>query len=268
MPIRDELMNGDLRALYIAWLAEQLMRQGYDPDDLEEDERDEDRMVPAIPPGLGKLTEAQQALADLLDVTPTLLTAAARHSRKATPSAAEADDFATWIERLPQERRNDYLLRLANNEPGLSRQLVQELRALGPAKTQAAPSQNESIPYATLLRESKVILDQQEREEQARQAQRAREQKEQDERARQLRMQEVHDHQETYWRQIDQNVATAAGARYDEAVRLLTELRDAATQFKETQQFQTRFNTWVRAYTNRPALITRLKARKFPLPTK
>src|SRR5216683_154643 len=36
--IRDELMDGDLRALYIAWLAGQYMMQGYDEDEEEDEE--------------------------------------------------------------------------------------------------------------------------------------------------------------------------------------------------------------------------------------
>src|SRR5213080_1225164 len=75
--IRDELMEGDLRALYIVWLAGEHMRGGYDEDE------DEEISVPAVPPALGTLTAAQQALAELLRVPQELLVAAARHSSAA-----------------------------------------------------------------------------------------------------------------------------------------------------------------------------------------
>ncbi len=123
--IRDELMEGDLRALYIVWLVGMCMLGSYD-----EEEDDEVISVPPVPPAFGTLTAAQQALAELLQVPQELLAAAAQHSDAAT--ASTNDDPAAWIELLPQDRRSDYLLRLARNEPGLSRLLVKELRTLGP----------------------------------------------------------------------------------------------------------------------------------------
>jgi len=130
--IRDELLEGDRRALYIIWLTSRLM---LGTDDEEEDM--EMLAVPPVPPAFGTLTMAQQALAELLQVPQTLLLAAARHSSAAKP--APEDDVVAWVERLPQERRSDYLLRLAHNEPGLSRLLVKELRALNQGKASAAP---------------------------------------------------------------------------------------------------------------------------------
>lgn len=57
MPLRHELMEGDLRALYIVWLAGQVMIEGYDEGDEDED------AVPPVPPLLGCLTSAQRTLA-------------------------------------------------------------------------------------------------------------------------------------------------------------------------------------------------------------
>src|SRR5690348_12889121 len=75
--IRDELMEGDLRSLYIVWLASQRFIANYDEVDDEdyEDEEDEDSDyedddetigVFPVPPNFGKLTESQRALAELL----------------------------------------------------------------------------------------------------------------------------------------------------------------------------------------------------------
>src|SRR6266853_1710203 len=82
--MRDELMEGDPRALYIVWLAAQRMRKGADDVEDEDDEEEYEIDVPRVPPGLGTLTSAQQALADLLQVPRELLIAVARHSRAPT----------------------------------------------------------------------------------------------------------------------------------------------------------------------------------------
>ena len=261
MPIRDELMAGDLRSLYIAWLAIQHAMGSYDEDeddededeDYEEEDDDETSSAPAVPPAFGKLTAAQKALAELLQLPEELLLAAARHSRANTSSAD--DDFAAWVELLPQNRRSDYLVRLADNEPGLSRLLVKELRELGLGKTTATPSTGEHVTYATLLTESSAI-----------EAQLERERREREQLARQRHLQEVHGQQADYWRQVDEAVTRGTSTGYNEGLRLLIELRDAAEQFKETQEFQARFRAWVRPHLRRPAFVKRLQDRKFSLP--
>jgi hypothetical protein len=245
--IRDELMEGDLRALYIVWLASQYMLGDYD------EEEDEEISVPPVPPALGTLTAAQQALAELLRVPQELLVATARHSNAAVSSTG--DDIAAWVKLLPPERRDGYLVRLAHNEPGLSRRLVKELRELGQDKTTAAPPAGEHVTYARLLAESKAIKAQLEREK-----------REQEQAARQRHLQDIHDHQDEYWHQVDQAVMRSSGTGYDEAVRLLIELREVADQFKETQEFQERFRAWVWPHLRRPAFVKRLRDRKFTLP--
>lgn len=251
IPIRDELMEGDLRALYITWLASQCMMFGYEDD---QEEEDYEIMVPPIPPGMGNLTEAQQALAELLQVSEELLVAASRHSFGTMPSTPK-DDFAAWVERLPEDRKNEYLVRLANNEPGLSHLFVRELRELNRDKGKARPSTGERVTYATLNNESKILKVQLEREKRER---------EREEHVRHL--QYIHDHQETYWRQANEAAERGSGAGYEEAVGILIELREATDQFNESREFQRRFLNWVRPHLRRPAFIKRLQLHKFPLP--
>jgi len=251
--LRDELMEGDLRALYIVWLAGQLMIEGYNEEENENEEEDWEISVPPVPPGFGTLTAAQYSLAELLRVPQELLVAAARHSKTAAPTTG--DDFAAWVRLLPPDRQNDYLVRLAHNEPGLSRLLVRELRELGQDRTRATPPTGEHVTYATLLAESKTIKAQLEREK-----------REQEQAARLRHLQEIHDHQDAYWQQVEQAVMRGTGTGYDEALRLLIELREAANQFKETQKFQDHFRAWVPPHLSRPAFVKRLQAHKFTLP--
>ena len=249
--IRDELMEGDLRSLYIVWLAGQIMIEGYDED--EDEEEDWEISVPPVPPAFGTLTAAQQALAELLQVPQELLVAAARHSSAAVTSTG--DDVAAWVKLLPPARQHEYLVRLARNEPGLSRLLVKELRELSQDKTRTTPPTGEHVTYATLLAESKAIKAQLEREK-----------REPEQLVRQRHLQDIHDHQDDYWQQVELAVTRSTGAGYDEAVRVLIELREVADHFKETQEFQERFRAWVRPHLRRPAFVKRLQARKFTLP--
>ena len=250
MPIREELMQGDLRALYIVWLAAQTMMGSYD----EEEEYEID--VPPVPPGMGDLTAAQVELSVLFQEPEELLMAACEHSAPAKPTAQETnEDIAALIELLPPERSSEYLLRLALNEPGLSRLFVRDLHDLRRDRTGETAPAGERVTYATLLAESKEVRKRLDREE--------RERKEEE---RRRHLQDVDEHKDRYWREADEAAARGSGSGYDEAVRLIIELRDAANYFKESQAFQSRFRTWVQSHLRRPALIKRLQAQNFTVP--
>jgi hypothetical protein len=277
--LREELMDGDARALFITWLASACLRgipAEDDQDDVFEDEfadedEDEDEFeVPPIPPGLGTLTSAQQALAELLQVPQELLVAAGRHSAAATASAHNEEDVAAWVALLPPDRRTGYLVRLARKEPGLSRLLVKELRELaqgshtleslgsqdqGQDRHGTTPSAGTRVPLAALLAESRAIRDQWEHE-----------QRERERLARERQLQEIHDHQDEYWHRAELAVRRGSGSGYDEAALVLGELREVATRFQETPAFEARFRAWVRPHLRRPAFVKRLQERRFPLP--
>jgi hypothetical protein len=240
MPIREELMGADLRALYITWLAAQHLLLGD-----EEAEEDEPVRVPPVPPAFG-------TLAELLQVPRELLAAAARHSTAARP--APDDDVSARVELLSPERRTEYLVRLAHQEPGLSRLLVKGLRALGQGQTSAVPA-GERVTYATLLAESQAIG-----------AEWVREQREQKLLAHLRHLQELHEHQAEYWQEVEVAVTRGSGSGYDEATRWLCELRDVAEHFREREAFQARFRAWVRPHLRRPAYVKRLQDRRFSLP--
>lgn len=106
--IREELLDGDLRSLYVVWLASQNLQGG--PDD---GETDDASLSPSVPPGLGALTSAQQALADLLQIPRELLAAAAQHSGEAesAESLTRADEVGEWVTLLPPHRQVEYLAR-------------------------------------------------------------------------------------------------------------------------------------------------------------
>lgn len=84
-PLRDELLCGDLRPLYLGWLASA-------------DEFDDDVLAPEPPAGLSDLTPAQRALSEFIEVDPDLLAAAAAVSpRAASDDSAQAADLDAWL---------------------------------------------------------------------------------------------------------------------------------------------------------------------------
>jgi len=120
--VRAELAAGDLRPVYLAWLA------AYGTWERDEDAfgyQEEDELEPPVPAGLGVLTAPQRALADFLRLDADLLTIAAQ----ASPPLAEAKDnhgkLARWIKDLPLSEKDTLLHRVAQ---GHGAQVQMELR--------------------------------------------------------------------------------------------------------------------------------------------
>ncbi len=89
-PLRAEILRGDLRVAYLAWL---LAVQSYDVGDEDQE--------PPVPPGLTDLTGAQQAMVDFLRIDTDLLSAAGEQSA-AVPDERAALSLASSLTRAPK----------------------------------------------------------------------------------------------------------------------------------------------------------------------
>lgn len=89
-PLRDELLRGDMRPLYLGWLA-----------GVSAGEVDGDAIEPPPPPGLSRLTAAQQSLAEFLEIGRDLITAAGLPDQQAPDLDTRNDaKLDTWIAEL------------------------------------------------------------------------------------------------------------------------------------------------------------------------
>jgi hypothetical protein len=130
--VRAELMAGDHRALYLAWLSALTVWELQDDDE----EAYQAELEPPVPAGLGRLTAPQRALADFLRVDDHLLAAAA----EADPDAADArpceavprpgaPDLARWVAELPASEKDALLLNAARgNSLHLGAELMRRYR--------------------------------------------------------------------------------------------------------------------------------------------
>lgn len=103
LPLRKELMAGDLTALSIGWLC--AAYQG----DLEGDDRE-----PAPPVGLKKPTRAQKRLVDFLAIDDALIAAAAKGVAAVAGSAVPSrKDFGAWLATLTAKEKDALLVKAA-----------------------------------------------------------------------------------------------------------------------------------------------------------
>jgi hypothetical protein len=232
--LRDDLLEGDYRALYLAWLRAAEL-QGADDAELE----------PPVPPGLGELSAPLASFVELFELNEHLLHAAA----EASPQRQQAPDIPPEeaIARLSPAERDAFLVRLARGETHLSLALNRRLQELAGAPRPAVAAE----PRRT-WGELRTTADRRRREAQRRAAAAA-------EAKRIAELQAFAAHETEAWRDVLALIEEKKAASYDKALALLVKLRDLAVYQDRLPDFQTQVAGLQERYANRPALRERLQ---------
>lgn len=223
-PLREEVLSGDLRPLYLGWLAAADVC-GFGDDEVE----------PPVPPGLGSLSAAQRSLADFIRLDDALLTVAARTS---PPIAAGADGVAEWIASLPEAEKNDLLTRLCEGQgshTGVS--LRRRFQALSAASAKQ-PAGQARRSVGELLSTARALVEAREQEEARCRAEERLREEAKAAKARSDYLAKLAQRQPAVWKQIEALVATKQPKKYDEAVGLLRDLKDIAAQSGSREAFR------------------------------
>jgi hypothetical protein len=221
LPLRDELLSGDLRSLYLGWLAQAALGQ------LSADDEE-----PPVPPGLSSLSSALTALVDFLLISPELLEVAARASAAAEPVPREA--LETWVQALPGPEKDALLLRLID-KAGV---------APGRVTEKAAPPRR---MVGALLRDAVALQRDKERREKERQAA-----------ARERALEELAARGSAAWEQVDQLFSTRRPTDHAAGVKLLVDLREVARREGTEAEFSRRLSQLRERNARRAGLISRM----------
>ncbi len=104
VPVRAELMAGDLRLLYLAWLLA-----------VQNSQVDEDAVEPPVPPGLGQLSAALSAVTEFLRIDSDLIAVAAERSAQSSIDDTLIE-LPGWLAQLPAESKDALLLRVTRGD--------------------------------------------------------------------------------------------------------------------------------------------------------
>ena len=262
--LRAELMRGDFRALYLGWLAS-LRSHGPDHGDgWDEEDADDDRPEPPVPPGLAQLSAPLRALVEFLRVDDELIEAAAAGSAGEPPSEPSRTELARWVKGLPAADKDAYLLRFLAEEGDLllRAELSKRFReATVPKGTRPTPGVERRTATQLLAAHDALVEEKRRKSAERTARERARREREQAE-ARAKYLDELAHREPATWREIDELIATKRPKDYDRAVTLLLDLRDLAGRSGRTAEAEARILELRQRHSNKPSLLKRFDDKK------
>ena len=247
IPLRADIASGDLRALYLAWLA---CAQSGALDDADEE--------PPCPPGLGRLSAPLEAFVEFMRIDRDLLDVAGADSPDVV-GIAPTVEVECWIASLPEAEKISLLVRLIeSDEPHLRAEIVRRFR-----ESRTATSSRAAVKLRTvgeLLRGAEQRAEERRRREaehaareQARREQKAAE-------AREQYLAALAQREAEAWREVDTLLATKQPGKYDAAVKLLKDLRDVAIRAGRQGEVEARLARLREQHARKPSFVGRLQA--------
>lgn len=245
VPLRDELLRGDLRPLYLGWLA--AAAGG---------ELGDGALEPEVPPGLSKLSPPQQALVEFLEIDPEMLAAAAAGSARVSKvDSAQAARMDAWLNEWSRDEMAVVLKLMAE---GQGREAERQVRSRHAAWLKAQrPSSTSSALRRSVgeLRElgkstSGVRLEREAKERAKQDAER----RQQHEAYLRLLMADV----DKRWAAIDAHVQRGSASGYEQAVRGLKELAEGYAITSTPKEFDRALRRMLVRHATRGALMRRL----------
>lgn len=229
--LREQIIQGDYRALYLTWLKSVIDEE--EPDQIEE---------PPAPDGLNKLDSGLRALIEFFGIDDHLVTVAAGSSPQ-TESTPE-QDLTKAIAKLTRAEMESHLADIVRGESGA-------LSALKKRLAQNFPSAQESKPTRTLAE----LLQTREKIKKQQQAKAWKE----TERTRIQKLEALSQHQEEAWAQIESLCLEKRARTYDQAAQLLSDLHELGEYKNQGQQFQKHLALILEQYGKSAAFKERLR---------
>jgi hypothetical protein len=251
LPIRDELVRGDYRSLYIGWLS---AIAGGSPEEEEEEDNgsgEANRREPPVPPGLGSLTGAQTALAQFLGVGIDLIAAAAEASPKLPKKGPSDQEVDAWIARLPEQEIRSIVARIVQGE-GLRVQTELQSQYYCSQQVSAQVSQSGGGKGRRTAAELLAAA-----EETARA--RKRRESEEKQKKRRAHLAGLVPRFPELWATVSTLAQERKASSYDRVCSLLVDMRDASVQADLRPDFDAEFTQFLGRYSRSAALIRRLK---------
>ena len=244
-PLRDELLRGDMRSLYLGWLA-----------GVSAGEVDDGTTEPPPPPGLSRLSAAQHSLAEFLEVDQDLLSAAGLSDQQAVKPDNKSDaKLDAWIAELPAAEKAAMLKLLLTGQAQQSEQRL-KLRYLAWQREQRPMGEAEP-PRRTVAELQKLAASAAETRKTREAAQRKRAEAERQAK-RETYLRTLAADFDQCWRNADKRAERGIASAYDEVKCTLVDLCDAYALCASRADFDRKLVQFMARYGKSGALVRRL----------
>jgi hypothetical protein len=235
LPIRGDLLSGDIRPFYLRWLQR-----------VQAEEIEEHLVEPPVPAGLSPLSGALQALADLLQLDSELLEVAAEG---AAPTE-DADEVHRWLGRLPEKEKDGWLARVIRDS-GASADLLREYRKAAKQPDAGRRTVKELLATANGRREQ--------RQKQWLEKRRCDQERIESDRAvkRESHLKKLAEGEAQAWIRVDELIGHKP-AKYGEAVDLLKDLGEVCKRGGRDAEFRRRVQELREVHARKGNFIRRL----------
>ncbi|NQV23033.1 MAG: hypothetical protein HQ518_01590 [Rhodopirellula sp.] len=214
--VRERLVNGDLRALYLLWLCA-----------ADDDDNDPAEMIePPVPHGISDMVVHAGELLSFFGLDPLLLVAAGQEINAAPTNVSTDQRFARWVKALSHQRANDLLLQLLiGDAASVKASLLAEIR--DSQTPDDWPTTDRQRSLAELIEQAEALRSD-DNAKQARKAQaKAKREDAKAERQRADRMKAMVKDPNKWLRDAEQLVDARGTHNYKAAAEILYDLREA-----------------------------------------
>lgn len=261
IPLRASILEGDLRALYIGWLATATanLADGDGETEYAEDDGDDDSdgwaddvrdalgcVEPPTPAGLGELDAALTSLAEFLSLDLGIVAAAAERSAPLTARTVSEPDVEAWVRALPPDEKDRLLVRVLNGDRTVQHEVARRLRE---SASDGPPEQWDLAPRTVreLVARGKIRVA----EREAAMAERLR-------REREAYLETLAAREGAAWTEVEEDIKLRQGPAYDRAASLLTDLADLAAYRGQEQAFKQQLSLLRQRHATKQTFLRRL----------
>lgn len=214
--LREMLIVGDLRALYVLWLCS-ASALAYE---------DEPVAQPPVPHGLGTVPDEACELLAFFEANPLLVDAAAVGVPKFDSKASQSDSVKVWLKSTSEARRAEIIHRLISEDPiALKAELLSEIRDSQQADVWPTAAPTRTIKQ--LLDECELLRQKEEEKQKKQAAAKAKREAEKAEEQCQARMVEMRVNPKVWLEKSSTLVEQRGKDNYREAAKILADLREA-----------------------------------------
>jgi hypothetical protein len=239
LSLREELIQGDFRVLYLAWLEAAVKALG-------DEEIKGDTLEPPVPYGLKELSSAQEMYTRFLDIDEAMIEVAAQQSEVQKDKGIEVEK---WINKLSEDEKNEFLLKLSLGEKNLSAIFNNRIHEL--AKNEQPPTEKtrtKGRSISTLIELANEWHQQRKEKEQQR-----------EELAHKRRLELLATKKDKVWEEIYSLIEEKKSNPYDKAAKLLNEMHELAQYQNEWIVFRKHIEKIKTTYSRRTAFLQRMR---------